>query len=134
MNEWEIEPNKLNFIECGIRCEIIRSPFGFFNAYIYIPEYNIFHGIDELQLNQILRPSTEITYSEYSDSYWKVGISFSSINDFIPNISYENDPDFIVQMREMLGFEPATPDSYKNIEYAINELKSLVQKILINKN
>lgn len=129
MNIWEFEPNRLSFVENGLKCEIIRSPFGFLNAYIYIPEGNIYHGIDDLNLTLLLKPSVDISYAEYSNSFWKIGISFSSIKDYVPYLPENNEPEFMKKMKEFLGHEEASEKDYKTIDHAIAELKLLVLKI-----
>ena len=129
LSEWNLEPNKMNFEYLGYTCEISRHDWGHLNAYILIPKNHILHGIDELDLNEILRPKSEITYSQESGIFWKVGISFSSIKDFIPNEPEDGQPEFMKQLEKFFGFKKVGPEAYKNIEYAIEEIKNIVSKI-----
>lgn len=129
MQEWTFEPNQLKFTYEGFLCEIIRHDWGFLHAYIFIPENNILHGIDELALNSILKTKTEISYSQAVGGFWKIGFSFSSIKDFVPKEPDFDAPEFMVKMETFLGFTPVGPESYKNIEYAIAELKNTVDSI-----
>lgn len=129
MQEWEFEPNQLKFTYEGFRCEIIRHDYGFYNAYVFIPENNILYGLDELVLNQMIRPKTELSYSEQLESFWKIGVSFSSIKDYVPNSPEFDSPEFMIAMERMLGFKPVGPESYRNLEYVVAELKKIVDSI-----
>jgi hypothetical protein len=64
MHEWEFETNRLSFVENSLKCEIIRSPFGFLNDYRYIPEGNIYHGIDDSNVTLLRKPSIDPSYAE----------------------------------------------------------------------
>ena len=78
-----------------------------------------------LTLNDILKPTKEISYAEENKGMWKIGISFSNISDFVPNISDQDTPEFIKQFEAFLGHKPATAKDYKNIEFVIKHLKQL---------
>ena len=129
MKDWELEPNILKFEYRSYKCEIKRHEWGYLNAYVFIPKNHILYGIDELDLNEILKPSSEITYSQEYDGFWKIGLSFSSIRDFVPYEPEGDKPEFMKRLEEFFGFEAVGPEHYKNIEHAIEQLRLLIDKI-----
>lgn len=143
-NEWDIEPNKLSFIHSGLHCLIQRNEtHGFLNAYVSVPESNIYYGVDYDDLNSKLSSKfdIEVTFSEFKGTMWTFGISFSSVTDYIPNDDVINEmsdnPEYAQIARiseilkQMVGISP-TKEDYKNIEYAIDKIQSLAE-ILSNK-
>lgn len=128
--EWEIEPNQMTFNHNGLKCKLERnSQFGFFNAYVFLPKTNIYHGLDydHIQLMFGKELGIEITFGEYKNGTWAYGISFSSIRDFIPNELEGHELDGLMKaLKEMTGINPTEKD-YKNIEYAINKIQILAE-------
>lgn len=128
--EWEIEPNQMTFNHNGLKCQLLRNPqFGFFNAYVFLPETNIYHGIDYDHIQSLFGKElgVEITFGEYKGNMWAYGISFSSIRDFIPNEPEGHELDSLIKaLKNMTGINPTEKD-YKNIEYAINKIQKLAE-------
>lgn len=132
MQEWLLEPNHMTFIHSGFKCEIIRHDFGHLNCYVYLPSNNIYHGLEELQLNDLLKSFTrehrEITYADSEGELWKVGISFSHLNDYVPNIKDDEEkPAFMKELEAFLGYVSPSANEYRNIEQAINSVKALAE-------
>lgn len=127
--DWITEPNIMTFTHSGLKCEIKRNFVGSLNIYVYVPENNIFFEIDELDLNAMLKPEREITYSARSGSFWKVGMDFAHINDFNPEEKEDNYPEFMKELEKFCNYQKPTMKDYKNIEYAIEKVKNLAEAL-----
>jgi hypothetical protein len=126
--EWEFEPNQMSFNHNGLNCLILRNPtFGFLNAYVFLPESNIYHGVDYDQVNSLFYKDlgVEITFGEYKGPRWAYGLSFSSIKDFIPNEPICEELDGIMESLKVMAGINITEKDYKNIEYAILKVQKL---------
>lgn len=131
MKQWEVEPDSMSFEHMGLKCEIIRRPQGHLCGYVYLPESNIYYGIDEFELNTMLKTLEEITYSDYDGVYWKVGFAFARASDYVPKIIEEDEKQFekdlLKNAYEMFNFKYPTEDDYRGIEQAIDIVKNFAE-------
>lgn len=131
--EWDIEPNQMQFSYAGLNCLIERNNvFGFLNAYVFVPESNIYHGLDYDVLNNLFSKelSVEISFGDFKNGKFAFGLSFSSIKDYIPNSPPDELDPLIEALKKMTGINPSEKD-YKNFEYAISKVSKLAELIAL---
>lgn len=127
MENYQFEPNYMTFEHNNIKCEIIRHEKGFLLGYIYIPQNNIYYGLDELLLNQTLKCREDITFAEEHKSFWKIGFDFAHINDFTPGLEKDEEPEIFQLLAKAFPLE--IKKEYRGIEQAINILKELAEEL-----
>jgi len=121
--EWETEPNVVKFEYNGLKCFILRhSSFLHLCGYVGLPPSHFFYekkNIEQLPLNI----HGGITFSEFGDGsqdnlfekgYHWIGFDCNHSFDFVPGAQF---------------FDNQTNLSYKNIDFAIREVKSLAKQL-----
>lgn len=118
--EWDSEPDRVEFIHCGLRCLILRGPMGSLNGYVELPESSSAWGMDHMWENPF-EVHGGITFSGTLDqimqeeTYYAVGFDTAHAWDVIPKLN---------------GRWPIEDNStYKNLEFVTNETKSLAEQI-----
>ena len=148
--EWVSEPDNVEFIYKDFRCKIKRmaSPEGvnlehmfggYLCGYVQIPnELNFYDKSFDLDFDV----HGGITYNEIQENKNWIGFDCAHSHDYVPSTEYlyKTHPDFIkIKENEKETFKACGIDygksfinlkSYKNLEFCINECKSLVGQII----
>lgn len=116
MNEWDNEPDKVEFIHCGLRCTILRAPMLNLNGYVELPESSSAWGKD-FCWDETFEVYGGVTYhgrldqiGQEGDTYMVVGFDTAHAWDLSPRY-------------------PKEGDVYRNLEYVINQTKSLAEQV-----
>jgi len=123
MNKWDLEPDEINFDYSGYACLIKKIP-RLLNlcGYVLIPKEHFLYDKSMDELNEILDVHGGITFNNYLTKYeYFIGFDCGHAGDIIPEIHR--------YMPELLIDRPNW--SYKDSDYVRNELKSLVDQIII---
>jgi hypothetical protein len=117
MNEWEHEPDRVEFEYLGFKCLILRHPeFKHLCGYIALPPNHPYYGehYDDIPVEV----HGGLTFADEGDGkrrlkgYWWIGFDCGHSNDYIP---------FLGPPRKYLR--------YRNIKYVTNELKKLARQL-----
>lgn len=145
--EWVEEPDEVYFIHDGIECRIHRMFAkecsahlfgGHLCGYISIPNDNSCYEkhYDDIEIEV----HGGLTYAELENDgkYW-VGFDCAHSMDYVPSTEYlyKTDPQMIKikkrnqELKEHLGLHgsPIFNNSYKNIQFCINECKSMAEQL-----
>ena len=115
MNEWDNEPDKVEFIHCGLRCTILRGPMLNLNGYVELPESSNVWGLDHTW-DEPFEVHGGVTYHGrldqigQKDTYVVVGFDTAHAWDLSPK-------------------RPNKGDVYRNLEYVTNQTKSLAEQV-----
>ena len=117
MNEWDREPDHLEFESHGLRALVLRNPtFGHLNGYLAIPNTHVLWGIDDV-LAEISShkgwsyASACHPHTNEEDGYWWIGFDCAHGGDFLPN-----EPDYL----KVLQLKPSPRPRrkvYRNLSY-----------------
>jgi hypothetical protein len=117
-NQWDNEPDYLNFICEGFECEIIRhqkNPKGHLCGYILLPSDHVWYSEDYNDIFSLVRVHGGLTYSEYGEGnsdMWVLGFDCGHSCDYRPdNPSSTVDPTY-----------------YRTVEYVKTELEKLARQ------
>lgn len=132
--EWKAEPDFLAWIddETVYKCEIIRGPSGALCGYVYLhighPAYKKDLSLcvhDELF---VINVHGGITYSGMEnylgDDFWVVGFDCLHSSDYAPRYNTAKD-----SLEKSPKFCDSRTETYRNIEYVINECQSLARQL-----
>lgn len=112
---WDNEPDNLKFEHIGLKCEIMRVPkLGHLCGYVELPKNHIWNEFTDENFG-FINVHGGITYCFQQGGSTIIGFDCAHVGDLIPSRNYTT-----------FG----TQDSYKDIDYVMNECKSLVQIIL----
>ena len=127
--EWENEPNRIEYVESGIKALILRNPeLGILCGYIALPLKHILAGKNYNNMPLIVHGG--LTFGDKGDGnerdkgYFWYGFDCGHYKDFIPKI---------VETLELI--EDCDPkhwynDSiYRNVEYVKGEIKYIVGQL-----
>lgn len=142
MFEWEAEPNSLKFKYQDISVEIKRHSMGFLLGYVTVNQENSLFGKSEDDLVSVFKDIAEITYSDFNDNNWKIGIDFGHMKDYIPNEPISESvvsslrvfcedkvmDDFLTDFEAWCEKNKAKVSDYKNIEYVSKVMQKIAEK------
>lgn len=108
---WDHEPDEVMLEHAGYVCELKRHPsLGTWCGYVYVgEEHPLFKNTDEDGACDFLNVHGGVTYKHEG----KFGFDCNHAGDFTPHISWG----------------PAGKETYRTVEYATNEVKSLAQQL-----
>lgn len=148
--EWIEEPDEVKFEFKGFKCHVIRivkrEPFakeeayfgGHLCAYVLIPvEHPYHHKIyNDMQIDC----HYGLTYGEVSDGHW-IGFDCAHMGDIVPSMKKLRDTnpemkkwDEEFPLSEEMKNSPLFCKTYKNVNYCIEECKSIVEQLLVIKD
>lgn len=140
IDEWNFEPNTLNFKYNNLECKIIRRKEGHLTAYVLIDNNHPLFGKDYDELFFLLKEkgiknSFELSYSDFMNNSWAFGFGYASVYDFIPELDNENSESIMYEwfneFNNFLDKELNINKEYKNIEKAIEDVKELADCLLL---
>lgn len=118
--EWDNEPDRVEFIHCGLRCLILRGPMGSLNGYVELPESSSACGMD-LCWDGPFEVHGGVTYHGrldqigQKDTYVVVGFDTAHAGDLSPAL-------------DRRGWSVGE-GVYRNLEFVTNETKSLAEQV-----
>lgn len=122
MNEWNNEPDKVEFVYCNFKCLILRHPeLKHLNGYVALPPGHPYYGKHYDNIDATVHGG--ITFAQEGDGnnwnkgYWWIGFDCAHFNDYSPEVG------------DILGRGPREHETYRNIEYVTDELKRLCQQL-----
>lgn len=113
MNKWETEPDYLEFTYKGFKCFIKRNYFKALCGYVVVPEGNKWYsqGCDTIDINC----HGGLTYASEQDGNWVIGFDCTHYGDLAPDLIKWGIDDCV----------------YRDIEYVTNELKHIVEQLIL---
>ena len=127
--EWENEPNRVGYVESGVKALILRNPeIGILCGYIALPLKHPLAGKNyddiPIQVHGGLTFGDKGDGSRYEKGYYWYGFDCGHFRDFAPKI---------VELLETMGgsdtnhwYENTT---YRNVEYVKEEIKCIVKQL-----
>jgi hypothetical protein len=117
MNEWDNEPDKVEFTHCGLRCTILRGPVGSLNGYVELPESSSAWGLDctwdgPFEVHGGVTYHGRLDQIGQKDTYVVVGFDTAHAWDLPPKLNW-----------------PSSGGTYKNLEFVTNQTKSLAEQV-----
>ena len=142
MFEWEVEPNSLKFKYQDISVEIKRHSMGFLLGYLIVNKDNSLFGKSDDDLVPLFKDIAEITYADFSDNGWQIGVDFGHMKDYIPNEPISESvvsslrvfcedkvmDDFLTDFEAWCQKNKAKVADYKSIEYVSNLMQKMAEK------
>ena len=147
--EWVNEPDLVTFEHMGIECMVVRIAFeephakdfsmfgGFLNGYVAVPNYHPYY--QKKYEDMEIECHGSLTFGECSDRHW-IGFDCAHSGDYIPSMEHmkktavwmQDYRDSIEDLKKKLNMQdnPIFKISYKNIEYCINECKSMAEQLV----
>jgi len=150
MKPWENEPNELRWESSGLRCQIIRRPWGHWCGYVGVDKHHVLYGYgygDQLvSLKQLLRLRLQDMFSmPMMENYFNSDAEFT-MNDILEvhgGVTYAG-PGFSDEDKPLwwVGFDCAHAGDlvpkmerhwqygvYRDMEYAKGETEKLAAQI-----
>lgn len=151
LGEWVDEPDEVSFQYRDLQCKILRSFFeephcldehyfgGHLSGYVGIPKTHP-HHITNTYNNIDIDCHGGLTFQEFgADLLNWIGFDCAHLDDYIPSVEL-----FKRTNLEMIEFRKKFPHrdeknylfnpTYKNIEFCINECKSIVDQLILMEN
>lgn len=127
-NKWENEPDRLEFMHCGIACIVIRHPsMGHLCGYVKVDRDHPVYGFNYERMSEYFNVHGGLTYSGHleSEDHWYFGFDCGHSGDLVPSM---------VKMYFQLGLamEPNL-DFYRDIEYVSNEVREMAESLHENR-
>ncbi len=132
--EWVEEPDEINFIHAGIKCEVHRVKHeehegswfgGHLIGYVLLPPNHPWLELD-LQ-NMTLQVHGGISEVEKCKEGVWVGFECDKYNDAVPSmLMLRKQVPFLGMLREAMNEE----QTYRNINYAVQECKNLIEECM----
>jgi hypothetical protein len=120
-NEWENEPNRVEFEHAGFKCLILRcEELLHLNGYVGLPKGHPYYGLHYSDMMSV-NVHGGITFAGKGDGslrakkYWWVGFDTGHYSDYSPGMS--------------LYIPNTEVRSYKNIHYVTKEVKKLAEQL-----
>ena len=120
--EWDNEPDRVDFIHASYSCFILRNAHGNWCGYVGVPNGHPNYGKDRDEFDvhggitysdKCSPPICHIPKEGMPEDVWWLGFDTAHAYDFSPS-------------RWLSSF---TGDIYRNMEYTINETKSLAEQL-----
>ena len=120
--EWDSEPDRMDFIHAGFSCLILRNDIGNWCGYVGVPKEHTCYGKGEEDFlvhggitytSKCKPPICHIPQEGMPDDVWWLGFDTAHLGDMSPCKSIHLFPG----------------DTYKNMQYIINETKSLAEQL-----
>lgn len=123
--EWEREPDKLEWTYKGYKCLVWRGRLKHLCGYVGLPKKHYFYGKDySSNYGRGIYVHGGLTYSQMDkDELWWIGFDAAHWQDLVPE-SIENLYKHGLEINYRLEHE-----TYKNIDYMIQEVENLVDQI-----
>jgi hypothetical protein len=122
MNEWEQEPDRVEFEYLDFKCLILRHPESkHLCGYIALPPNHPYYG--EHYANIPAEVHGGLTFADEGDGeqrlkgYWWIGFDCAHWLDYSPGVG------------NLLSIGPKENKAYRNIQYVTNELKRLARQL-----
>lgn len=146
--EWVEEPDEVNFEFKEFTCHVIRvvkrEPFakeeayfgGHLCGYVLIPVDHPYHH--KIYNDMQIECHYGLTYSEVSDGHW-IGFDCGHLGDLIPSMKKLRESFTMKQFHQQFPIPEEWKDSplfsttYKNMDYCIEECKSIVDQLIVIK-
>lgn len=133
--EWVDEPDSVDFEYGDMKCHVLRNKLGSLCGYVEIPQYHPLHGYDE-SLYPDLEAHGGITFFEkLENGNYCIGFDCSHSTDITPETekalkeSRKGLKKRFPEMKKMFEGSMLFNPTYKNINFAIEECKSLVDQL-----
>lgn len=122
MNDWDDEPDKVEFEHLGFKCLILRHPeLKHLCGYVALPPNHSYYGkhYDNIPVyvHGGLTFASEGDGDRWQKGYWWIGFDCAHWGDYSPG------------MGDVLNRGPREYETYRNIEYVTNELKHLCRQL-----
>ncbi len=143
--EWVNEPDDIQFIHEGLKCSVKRTviqdgPYYIFGGhlcgYVEIKKGHPFFGEDPDYIELDLDVHGGITCSHVVDKDWMIGFDCAHSGDTVPSMTETRKrikSDILGMLsedhREVAERSLLFEESYKNIEFCIQECKNLAEQI-----
>jgi len=123
MNEWEQEPDRVEFEHCGFKCLIVRQPESkHLCGYVGLPRWHPYYGRDyddiDVDVHGGLTFSREGIGETWDKGFWYLGFDCAHGGDLIPGHT---------KFSKKLGLELG--EVYRNIEYVRKETMQLAEQM-----
>lgn len=136
--EWVEELDYIKFIYKDYICHVIRNKGGAFCGYILLNESHPWFGRLYQESEDIRNIGVHggITFSDFIHENWIIGFDCAHFNDLVP-LAEKSKKELRIEKDECLSAlynfvadEDIFNPTYKNIQFCINECKSMVEQAI----